>query len=57
MFAFMGRDHAPMARVGEQWLMVFRTRLEPVDGIRVECADAPIWIVESAPVTDRAESR
>jgi len=57
MFAFMGRDHAPVARVGEQWLKVFRTRLEPADGIRVECVDAPIWIVESAPATDRAEPR
>jgi methionyl-tRNA formyltransferase len=55
MFAYMGRDHAPMARVGERWLRVFRTRLEPVDGIRVECADAPIWIVESAVATDPVE--
>jgi len=27
MFAFMGRDHAPVARVGEQWLAVFRTKV------------------------------
>ncbi|MFC7276045.1 methionyl-tRNA formyltransferase [Paractinoplanes rhizophilus] len=52
MFAFMGRDHAPVAQVGGRWLAVSRTRLEPVDGIRVECADAPIWIVESEPATD-----
>jgi methionyl-tRNA formyltransferase len=57
MFAFMGRDHAPVARVGEQWLAVLRTRLEPAEGIRVQCADAPIWIVESAPATDPAASR
>ena len=57
MFAFMGRDHAPVARVGEQWLAVFRTRLQPADGIRVDCADAPIWIVESAPVIDPAAPR
>jgi len=57
MFAFMGRDSAPGARVGEQWLAVLRTRLEPAGGIRVECADAPIWIVESAPATDPAASR
>jgi methionyl-tRNA formyltransferase len=55
MFAFMGRNHAPVARVGEQWLRVFRTRLEPADGIRVECADAPIWLVESAAATDPAK--
>jgi methionyl-tRNA formyltransferase len=49
MFGFMGRDYAPAARVGEQWLKVYRTRLEPAEGIRVDCADGPVWIVESAP--------
>lgn len=49
MFRFMGPDHAPAASVGGRWLKVLRTRLEPADGIRVECADGPIWIVESAP--------
>ncbi|NMO56711.1 methionyl-tRNA formyltransferase [Actinoplanes sp. TBRC 11911] len=49
MFRFMGPDHAPVAEVGGRWLKVLRTRLEPADGIRVECADGPIWIVESAP--------
>jgi methionyl-tRNA formyltransferase len=54
MFAFIGRENAPVAQVGEQWLAVLRTRLESADGIRVECADAPIWIVESVPATDPA---
>ncbi|GGK86411.1 hypothetical protein GCM10012284_20810 [Mangrovihabitans endophyticus] len=54
MFAFMGRDHAPVAEVGGRWLAVLRTRLEPADGIRVECADAPIWIEESEPATNPA---
>jgi methionyl-tRNA formyltransferase len=49
MFGFMGPAHAPVAEVGDRWLKVLRTRLEPADGIRVECADGPIWIVESAP--------
>ncbi|SNT56676.1 methionyl-tRNA formyltransferase [Asanoa hainanensis] len=49
MFGFMGPDHAPVAEVGGRWLKVLRTRLRPADGIRVQCADAPIWIVESAP--------
>jgi methionyl-tRNA formyltransferase len=57
MFAFMGRDHAPVAQVGGRWLAVLRTRLEPSDGIRVECADAPIWIVESQPATSPAVPR
>jgi methionyl-tRNA formyltransferase len=57
MFAFMGREHAPVARVGEQRLAVLRTRLEPADGIRVECADAPIWIVEWEPANDPAPPR
>ena len=51
MFAFMGRSHAPVAQVGDSYLKVFRTRLTSADGVRVECADAPIWIVESAPAT------
>jgi len=49
MFGFMGQGCAPVAKVGGRWLKVLRTRREPVDGIRVECADGPIWIVESAP--------
>lgn len=57
MFAFMGRDHAPVAQVDGRWLAVLRTRLEPTDGIRVECADAPIWIVESEPATCPAVPR
>jgi methionyl-tRNA formyltransferase len=39
----------PLAEVGGVWVTVLRTRLEPVDGTRVECADGPIWIVESEP--------
>ncbi|WP_203862724.1 methionyl-tRNA formyltransferase [Plantactinospora mayteni] len=48
MFRFMGPGHAPVARVGDRWLKVLRTRMQPAEGIRVECADGPIWIVESA---------
>jgi methionyl-tRNA formyltransferase len=57
MFAFMGRDHAPVAQVGDSYLKVFRTQLTPADGVRVECADAPIWIVESAPAIGVPEPR
>jgi methionyl-tRNA formyltransferase len=57
MFAFMGRAYAPVAQVGDTHLRVFRTRLEPADGVRVECADAPIWIVESAPAIGVPEPR
>jgi len=32
MFAFMGRDHAPVAQVGDSHLKVFRTRLAPAEG-------------------------
>lgn len=49
MFGFMGPRRAPVAKVGDGWLRVLRTRREPAEGIRVECADGPIWIVESAP--------
>jgi len=57
MFAFMGPEHAPVAEVDGRWLKVLRTRLDPADGIRVECADGPIWIVESAPAEPPAIRR
>jgi methionyl-tRNA formyltransferase len=55
MFAFMGRDHAPVAIVDGQRVRVFRTRLEAADGIRVECGDAPIWVEESTPIIDGSD--
>jgi methionyl-tRNA formyltransferase len=48
-FRFMGAGRGPVARVRDRWLKVLRTRLTEGDGLRVECADGPIWIVESAP--------
>jgi methionyl-tRNA formyltransferase len=49
VFRFIGSHDAPVARVGDRWLRLVRTSLEPADGLRIECADRPIWIVESAP--------
>jgi methionyl-tRNA formyltransferase len=49
MFAFMGPASAPSARIAGRWHKVFRTNLEPGKGIRVECADGPIWVTESEP--------
>lgn len=46
-FRFMGTGRGPIAQVGERWLKVFRTRLGEGEGLRVECADGPIWIEES----------
>lgn len=40
----------PVAELDGRRVRVVRTRLEPGEGARVECADGPIWIVESAPV-------
>jgi methionyl-tRNA formyltransferase len=40
----------PLARVGNSWMVVLATRTEPGDGLRAECADGSIWIVDSAPV-------
>lgn len=55
-FHFMGRDRGPVAEVGGGWVKVLRTSVEPSDGIRVECGDGPIWIVESVP-TEAPASR
>ncbi|MEU0558494.1 formyltransferase family protein [Dactylosporangium sp. NPDC006015] len=51
MFAYMGR--APVGVVDGVRLRVVRTSLAEADGLRMECADTPIWIVESAPEADR----
>jgi methionyl-tRNA formyltransferase len=48
-FRFMGHGQGPTARVGDRWLKVLRVELRQAPGIRVECADGPIWIVESEP--------
>jgi methionyl-tRNA formyltransferase len=48
-FRYMGGRQGPTAKVGDHWLKVLRTQLTPMDGFRVECADGPIWIVESEP--------
>ncbi|MGW7351557.1 methionyl-tRNA formyltransferase [Streptomyces sp. NPDC054784] len=39
----------PVARVGGEWRALLRTRTEPGAGVRVECGDGPLWIVESVP--------
>jgi methionyl-tRNA formyltransferase len=49
-FRFMGPGRGPIAQIGERWLKVLRTRLSEGEGLRVECADGPIWIVESEAV-------
>jgi len=52
VFRFMGSQNAPVARIGRECRRLIRTSLEPVEGLRVECADAPIWVLESAPISD-----
>jgi methionyl-tRNA formyltransferase len=37
----------PYAKVNDEWMTVIRTSLSPAAGLRVECADGPIWIVEA----------
>jgi methionyl-tRNA formyltransferase len=49
VFRFIGSKDAPLARIGEQWRRLVRTSLQPAEGLRVDCADGPIWIVESEP--------
>lgn len=46
-FRFMGGGAVPVARVGDRWLKVLRTRLSEGEGLRVQCADGPIWVIES----------
>ncbi|MFE2847169.1 methionyl-tRNA formyltransferase [Streptomyces scopuliridis] len=49
-FHFMGPSLGPTATVNGHRLKVLRTSLTPADGIRLDCADAPVWITASEPV-------
>jgi methionyl-tRNA formyltransferase len=44
-----GGVRGPLAELDGQTVRVLRTRLEPGEGDRVECADGPIWVVETEP--------
>lgn len=46
-FFYLGGRQGPTADVGDRRLKILRTRLTPSEGIRVECADGPLWIVDS----------
>ncbi|MCB5908178.1 methionyl-tRNA formyltransferase [Streptomyces pinistramenti] len=50
-FHFMGPDLGPVAVVDGRPLKVLRTSLTAADGLRLDCADAPVWITASEPVT------
>ncbi|MCC5581273.1 methionyl-tRNA formyltransferase [Microtetraspora sp. AC03309] len=39
----------PFAQVNGEWVTLLRTAVEPADGLEMECADGPIWIIETAP--------
>ncbi|MER7672874.1 formyltransferase family protein [Kitasatospora sp. NPDC096128] len=43
----------PLAVVDGRWVAVLKSSTEPGDGVRMECADGPLWIVESVPVPAR----
>ncbi|MFJ1704925.1 methionyl-tRNA formyltransferase [Kitasatospora sp. NPDC088346] len=43
----------PLALVEGRWVAVLASRTEPGPGVRVECADGPLWVVESVPVPAR----
>lgn len=49
VFRYMGSVTAPVAEVNGEWRRLIRTSLTPTDGIRVECGQGALWIVESAP--------
>ncbi|MBO8191920.1 methionyl-tRNA formyltransferase [Streptomyces oryzae] len=46
---FMRSPDRPVAKVGDSWLHLIRTSLEPAGGLSVVCGDGrPLWITESA---------
>jgi methionyl-tRNA formyltransferase len=45
-----GGVRGPVAQLDGRQVRVLRTRLEPGEGERVDCADGPIWVLETEPV-------
>jgi methionyl-tRNA formyltransferase len=45
-----GGVRGPIAELNGERVRVLRTRLEAGEGERVECADGPIWVLETEPV-------
>ncbi|WP_369033234.1 methionyl-tRNA formyltransferase [Streptomyces adonidis] len=50
-FHFMGPHLGPIATVNGRPIRVLRTSLAPAEGPRLDCADAPVWITASEPIT------
>lgn len=48
-FAPPGGVRGPIAEFDGRTVRVLRTRLEPGAGERVECADGPVWVLETEP--------
>ncbi|SDY05016.1 methionyl-tRNA formyltransferase [Amycolatopsis xylanica] len=46
---FIGAGLGPVATLDGDRVTLLRTRLEPGEGVEVNCGDGPLWIVESAP--------
>jgi methionyl-tRNA formyltransferase len=46
-----GELHGALAQVGDETVRVLASSLDEVEGaVRIECADAPIWLVKTEPV-------
>lgn len=39
----------PLTKIDDEWIRVVRSSLRPGGGIRVDCADGPIWLVDTEP--------
>ena len=44
-----GGVRGPIAELGGATVRVLRTSLEPAEGVQVDCADGPIWVLETEP--------
>lgn len=49
-FRFIGPGRGSVATVDGRSLKVLGTSLTPVEGLRLDCADSPVWITASEPV-------
>jgi methionyl-tRNA formyltransferase len=47
---FMRSHQHPIAKIGDDWMRLIRTVLEPADGLEIACGHGSLWITESEKV-------
>ncbi|WP_338056120.1 methionyl-tRNA formyltransferase [Saccharopolyspora spinosa] len=48
-FRHMGSGRGPLGQIDGRWVKILRTSTTRAEGIRVDCADGPLWVTEFVP--------